>query len=125
MDRLFFAIAVVESGLNPLAVGDRGTAVGILQIRPCVVKDCNEWLRRHGVAKRYTLESRWSVAASREMFYIYLERWAHSESDEVKARVWNGGPRGASKRATVKYWRRVRRALATHPACQVRLAKAS
>jgi hypothetical protein len=40
---------------------------------------------------------------------LYLATYAPGASPEVQARVWNGGPRGASKPATLGYWARVKR----------------
>jgi len=111
MIALFVAIAIVESGGNPNAVGDNGLAVGIVQIQPCVVADCNEWLRRHKHKTRFTLKDRRSITKSYQMFVIYLNRWASGKSQEHKARCWNGGPKGHTKKATLSYWRRVKQAL--------------
>ena len=41
----------------------------------------------------------------------YWRRYG-AETDEQKARVWNGGPRGMSKKATERYWRKVESELA-------------
>ena len=105
--RLLAAIEQVESGGRADAVGDGGKAVGILQIHPCVVADCN------AVAgyERFTLADRLDPEKSREMFAVYIGRWCPDGTDEQKARTWNGGPRGASKPATVGYWRRVKAAM--------------
>ena len=37
----------------------------------------------------------------------YWDRWCPEGTDEQRARVWNGGPRGASKKDTKKYWQKV------------------
>lgn len=81
--------------------------MGVLQIHACVVADCN------AVAgyERFTLADRLDPVKSVEMFEVYIGRWCPNGTDEQKARVWNGGPRGASKAATVGYWKRVQEAM--------------
>ena len=41
---------------------------------------------------------------------IYWRRYG-AVTDEQKARVWNGGPRGMKKQATKRYWRKVQEAM--------------
>ena len=102
------AIAYVESKNNPKAVS--GDQVGLLQIRPIMVKDCNRILERRGSAKRYTLRDRYNPAKSREMFIIYQSHYNPKGSIERAIRLWNGGS-GYSVRATQKYYQKVRRAM--------------
>jgi soluble lytic murein transglycosylase-like protein len=101
------AIEHVESGGDANAVGDNGLAVGILQIHPTMVEDVNRILG----AKEYTLADRLDVERSREMFAVYTNHYTPCLDAEKVARRWNGGPRGDRKRATVKYWRKVSKAL--------------
>lgn len=108
---LFMACAFVESGLNPNAVGDEGKSVGIVQIQKIVVDDVNEYLKKKGSSFRYTYEDRKSVAKSYKIFKLYLDRWADGKSLEIKARIWNGGPKGDHKKATKSYWKRVEQVL--------------
>ncbi len=103
MIKLFLAIAVVESGLDPQAVGDGGEAIGILQIRPIMVKDCNRILKR----KEFTLDDRWSINKSYQMLTVYVGHYGTGKTDVEKARQWNGGPKGHLKRATERYGRKI------------------
>lgn len=105
-ERLLDALQTVESNGNANAIGDGGKAVGILQIHPCVVADVN---RIHGT--RYTLSDRLDPAKSRDIARLYLSHYCKTDSDEANARTWNGGPRGAKRKATLAYWRKVRAAL--------------
>ena len=34
--------------------------------------------------------------------------WVAPVTDEDRARIWNGGPNGYKKQATVKYWKKVK-----------------
>ena len=101
---LVAALIVVESGGNDLAIGDNGRARGALQIHAKVVEDVN---RRHGT--RYRHADMHDRAKAVRVASLYLQTYAPGASPEVQARVWNGGPRGASKPATEGYWSRVRR----------------
>jgi type IV pilus biogenesis protein CpaD/CtpE len=102
------AVEQVESGGKTNAIGDGGKAVGCLQIHPILVKDVNRILGK----QKYTLKDRKNRQKSREMFKIYVNHYAKGKSDEVKARMWNGGPKGHKKKATLKYWKKVKKELA-------------
>lgn len=109
---LLSALIAVESSGNPNAVGDAGRAVGVLQIRPCVVADVNAY-----AGTRYTLADRRCPQKSREMFRLYIQRYAtpqrlgRSPTQQDIARIWNGGPAGWKRQSTVKYWTKVQRAM--------------
>jgi len=107
IELLLIAVIQVESGGDPNAVGDKGSAVGILQIRPCMVAECNRILG----CNRFTLDDRKSISASKAMFRVYVGKWGKGKSLEVMARRWNGGPTGEKKSATKKYWIKVKREL--------------
>ena len=51
LSRLITAIATIESKLNEKAVSR--DCVGYLQIRPCVVKECNNILKKQKQNKAY------------------------------------------------------------------------
>ena len=101
-------IAYVESKNNPKAVC--GDQVGLLQIRPIMVKDCNRILEKRGSNKRYTLRDRYNPVKSREMFILYQSHYNPKGNIERAIRLWNGGS-GYSVRATQKYYQKVRMAM--------------
>lgn len=103
---LLRAIEQVESGGNA-CIGDNGQAVGILQIHPVMVEDCNRILGE----EKFTLDDRFDAVKSREMFRVYAEHYSKGTSDEVIARRWNGGPKGDTNPNTVPYWEKVREEL--------------
>jgi hypothetical protein len=111
---LISSIAWVESTNNPNARSKDGS-VGIVQIKPVMVKEVNRICKMKGIDKAYSLTDRLSVQKSKEMFWIYQDfynpdvKWDDlSKKDlEVMARKWNGGPNGDKKKATQKYWRKV------------------
>jgi hypothetical protein len=105
---LFSAIVAVESGGNRLAVGDNGKAVGPAQMWAITVRDVNRILGE----PVFRMEDRFSLAKSKAMFDIYTthygKRYGIPITDEVRAKVWNGGPDGPKKQATNKYWQKVK-----------------
>jgi len=86
---LWEAVCAVESGGNRLAIGDGGKAAGIAQIHPIMVREAN---RLAGGRAFFTLEDRLDPVKSKAIFTIYTEHYAKGRSDEVRARIWNGGP---------------------------------
>ena len=98
------AIIQVESEGNPNAVS--GNSVGAMQITPILVKDCNEILKKQKSKKRYTMDDRYSVAKSKEMFLLIQSYYNRENSIEKAIRSWNGGVK-YSVRATNKYYKKV------------------
>lgn len=103
---LWEAVCRVESGGNALAIGDKGRAAGIAQIWGRTVADINRF-----AGTRYTLNDRFDPVKSKEMFTLYTEHYAKGRSVEYKARIWNGGPQGAQKVATLSYWNKIKKHL--------------
>ena len=98
------AIIQVESEGNPRAVS--GNSVGVMQITPVLVKECNNILQKQKSNKRYTLDDRYSVEKSKEMF-LFIQKYFNPENNVEKAiRSWNGGMK-YSIRATNKYYKKV------------------
>ena len=98
------AIIQVESEGNPNAVS--GNSVGVMQITPILVKDCNDILTKQKSKKRYTMADRYSVAKSKEMFLI-IQKYYNPENNIEKAiRLWNGGVKYTT-RATNRYYKKV------------------
>ena len=98
------AIIQVESEGNPNAVS--GKSVGVMQITPILVEDCNNILKRKKSKKRFTLSDRYSVKKSKEMFLLIQSYYNPTNSIEKAIRSWNGGVR-YSVRATNRYYRKV------------------
>ena len=69
---LIKAMAFVESGGNPATIGDinLGTpSVGLLQIRPIMVREVNRILRKQGLDKRFKNSDRKSADKSIVLFF--------------------------------------------------------
>jgi hypothetical protein len=99
----FSALHVVEtSGRTGAILGDNGKALGPLQIHRAYHSDS----RVPGAYERVA-DLEYSKRVASAYFKRYApEAWAKGDV-EVLARVHNGGPRGASKPATLGYGRRV------------------
>ncbi len=102
------AIIQVESSGRADAVDKSGKSCGILQITPELVRDCNRILKLRDSKKRYTLADRFNVKKSKEMFHLYQSFYNPTSNVEFGIRLWNGGS-GHSKRATQKYYEKVKR----------------
>lgn len=102
------AIIQVESHGDRNAL--RGNSVGVMQITPVLVAECNEILRLRRSSMRFKLSDRLSVEKSKAMFLL-IQSYYNVENDIEKAiRSWNGGPRYSVKR-TQRYYERVMKAL--------------
>ena len=100
-DFCLVSIMWVESRINSSAYNKAEEALGCLQIRPCVVYD----LQRLGY--KFTLKDRQWSHCSVAMFWAYTDYYAPNGTMKDRCRVWNGGPDGCRKPATLDYWNRV------------------
>jgi len=116
VDDLINALIMVESNGNDSAVGDTHLgepSIGVLQIRPIMVREVNRILKLKGTDYRYKLKDRWDREKSIEMFLIWKE-FHHSDSNyEEIARSWNGGSKGPKNPRTYNYWKKVENQLAS------------
>ena len=114
INNLVNALIYVESRGIDSAIGDRHLkepSVGVLQIRPIMVREVNRICKRIGSHQRFTLKDRFDRQKSIHMFLIWKE-FHHKDSDfEAIARSWNGGPRGPKLNRTLKYWEKVEQQL--------------
>ncbi|MAZ31194.1 MAG: hypothetical protein CMP57_03765 [Flavobacteriales bacterium] len=110
-DLLLEAMIQVESRGKEGSVGDKHLgrpSIGVLQIRPIMVKEVNRILKKRNIKKKYKLDDRYSREKSIEMFYIWKDYYHSEDSEEVIARCWNGGPKGWKRKATEHYWSKVK-----------------
>jgi hypothetical protein len=114
-DELLYALQGAETGyvVKPRP-GDMGAAIGVLQIRRAVVYDVNNI---YGTTYKHTDAN--DLHKSYAICRLYLSHYGRryrlkmrvSPTDEVLARIWNGGPDGWQKASTRVYWLRVSRYL--------------
>ena len=112
MNDVLSAIRTVESNNNPDAVGDSGNAIGVYQIWTSYWKDATE---RSGIGGKY-LDCYKPDYADR-IVRAYMARYANERrlgrpvTIEDIARIHNGGQNGYKKKATLKYWEKVKKEL--------------
>ena len=106
IDTLVQAIIHVESRGNDSAIGDNGLAVGCLQIHPICVREANRLIGFDS----FDLDDRYNRQQSINIFNVIRSRIKNPTNERV-ARQWNGGPKGHKKRATLRYWRKVKKQL--------------
>ena len=102
-DSLIDAIIHVESRGDSMAYNAGEDAVGVLQIRPIMMREVNRLLQEN----KYTLADRWSKSKSIEMFNV-IKQHTTNPTNEILARNWNGGWNGYKKKSTLKYWNKVK-----------------
>ena len=102
-DSLIDAIIHVESRGDSMAYNAKEDAVGVLQIRPIMMREVNRLLGYN----KYTLDDRWSKSKSIEMFNV-IKQHTTNPTNEILARNWNGGWNGYKKKSTLKYWQKVK-----------------
>jgi hypothetical protein len=102
-DSLIAAIIHVESRGDSMAYNAKEDAVGVLQIRPIMMREVNRLLQEN----KYTLNDRWSKSKSIEMFNV-IKQHTTNPTNEILARNWNGGWNGYKKKSTLKYWQKVK-----------------
>jgi soluble lytic murein transglycosylase-like protein len=103
IDTLLNAVMAVESNFDTMAYNSKENAVGVLQIRPIMVREVNRLLGEN----KYTLKDRWNKAKSIEMFNV-IRSHLKGASDEEIARTWNGGYNGKNIPQTMQYWIKVK-----------------
>lgn len=113
---LIEAVIYIESRGDSLAYNTKEKAVGVLQIRPIMLREVNRVLRKNKVPGKYVLQDRYNREKSIEMFEIMAEQvnqdgLSQMQFFEIVSRRWNGGRRGDKKKATIKYWERIKNQL--------------
>ena len=111
--QLVHALIQVESNGQDDAIGDKGSAIGCLQIWEIYWRDACE--RSNIGGKYYDCFTRdYSI----KVFDAYMKRYAREAwtnpakfDAEKVARIHNGGPKGYRKNATIKYWKKVQKVL--------------
>lgn len=114
VDELINALIYVESRGIDSAVGDthlKLPSIGVLQIRPVMVREVNRILKIIGSTQRYKLKDRFNRQSSIKMFLVWKNYHHPKGGFEEIARCWNGGPRGLKNKRTEKYWVKVQKQL--------------
>ncbi len=113
-DGLLNAIAKVESNCNDNIVGDNGKAFGRYQIHKIYVADVNRVC-----FTKYTHKDCFDSYKAKKIVTLYLTHYGRlyeyntgkKATNEVLARIHNGGCFGYKKQSTIKYWNKVKKYL--------------
>ena len=114
IENLVNALIYVESRGIDSAIGDRHLkepSVGVLQLRPIMVREVNRICKKKGLKERFTLKDRFDREKSIHMFMIWKGYYHKDNNFEAIARSWNGGPRWKKIKRTEKYWAKVEQQL--------------
>ena len=90
------AIIWHESRGNPRAVC--GPYVGVMQIAPVMVRECNNILKQRGKTERFTLNDRYSVEKSKAIFKLIMSKYNPENDIDKACRLWAGGIRYSVKK---------------------------
>lgn len=107
------AIRMVETGgRDDPPDGDGGKAIGPFQIHEVYWRDAVAFDETIGPGNGFSYQDCRDPDYAIRVIEAYMKRWvpeAWKRCDaEVIARTHNGGPRGARKRSTERYWDKVR-----------------
>lgn len=103
------ALIQVESSGRDHVTGDNGQAIGPLQIHRVLLEDVN---RIYGTT--YTHKDMFNRVKAVDVCKKYLtfygseKRLGRPPTTEDYARIWNGGPNGWNRKATIRYWQKVK-----------------
>ena len=100
------AIIEVESEGDAKAVDKSGKSCGCMQVTPILVKECNRILDLRKSKKRYSMEDRFSVSKSKEIFLLFQSFYNPKNDVELAIRSWNGGM-NFTRRGTQRYYQKV------------------
>lgn len=115
-EQILAAIRFVESGDRDVVPdGDGGRAIGPYQIHRIYWRDAVAADTSLGTDAGHSYQDCRTRAYAEKIVVAYMLKWVpgawRSRDAEVIARTHNGGPRGAQKQATDRYWDRVRKRL--------------
>jgi len=108
VDNLLDAMYTVESNRGKITVGDNGKAIGPYQIWREYWQDAVQ----HDPSIGGKYEDCMNKAYSERIIRAYWARYApEGATIEQLARIHNGGPKGHTRTATLKYWQKIVKAI--------------
>jgi hypothetical protein len=108
VDNLLDAMYTVESKRGKELVGDGGRAIGPYQIWREYWQDAVEWDKTIGGSYKDCMDKAYSEKIVRAYWARYAPKGA---TVEQLARIHNGGPKGHTRNATLKYWQKIVKAM--------------
>jgi hypothetical protein len=114
-EQVMEAMMWVESGFNEKIVCRDGSSVGILQITPICVRQCNILYKKHyGVANKYSYKDRYNKEKSIEMFWLMQNEYNPEFDIRRAVNLWNAGHVDKYINATQRYYNKVMKYLEKH-----------
>jgi len=101
---LLDAMYTVESSRGKTLVGDGGKAIGPYQIWESYWSDAVEFDPSIGGSYKDCMDKAYSEKVIRAYWARYAPKGATLEQ---LARIHNGGPKGHTRNATLKYWKKI------------------
>ena len=107
-DVLLSAVMYVESRYSAGVINKKENAVGILQIRPVMIREVNRVLKLQGSYYRFSPADRSDSLKSVQIWYI-VQKHHNPEYDPMLAcRIWCGGTK-QYKEGSHQYWLKVKK----------------
>lgn len=99
----------VESNNNDYAVGDGGRAISRYQIWKVCYLDAKEYNKSINFSYESLTNSNNAAIVVKSYLNRYCPKACKENNWEIMARTFNGGPNGANKSSTIKYWERFKK----------------
>ncbi len=109
--RFLDALAQVESGGKDDAIGDNGKALGRYQVWETYWTDALGKCPDIGGEYKDVVNRDYAERVVMAYFLRYGKKALARQDYEVLSRVHNGGPAGAKRKATLPYWKKVKKAM--------------
>jgi len=112
-DKIIKKLIIIETNGNTNLIGDNGTALGLLQIRPIAIKDCNRINKtsfKHSDALDSLKATKICKLILKSGVKLYKKKHDSLPNEEQVVRMWNGGIyKGYTYTSTKKYWKKYKK----------------
>lgn len=85
--------AIIQIESRGIETARNGQYLGVLQIAPVLVRECNDIMRSRGDSRRFTLNDRLSRQKSKEMFVTIMSKYNPENDIDKACRIWKMGIR--------------------------------
>ena len=79
--------AIIQIESRGIETARNGQYLGVLQIAPVLVRECNDIMRSRGDSRRFTLNDRLSRQKSKEMFVTIMSKY-NPENDNFVSDIF-------------------------------------
>lgn len=85
--------AIIQIESRGIETARNGQYVGVLQIAPTLVRECNDILKSRGDSRRFTLNDRLNRQKSKDMFVVIMSKYNPENDIDKACRIWKMGIR--------------------------------